>query len=76
MVGAGAAGLSAAYHLTKAGVDVMVLEASNRWGGRIKRLDKFSNVPLDLGAEWIHTHPDVLGKIIGEKDTDLGGRDN
>lgn len=35
VVGGGIAGLSAAYELTKAGVDVMVLEASPRLGGKI-----------------------------------------
>jgi len=72
VIGAGVAGMTAAYHLKSYGVDVTVLEASNRWGGRVKRLDGFTNVPLDLGAEWIHTDPTVLGQILGEGDTDMG----
>mgnify|MGYP001800408616 FL=1 len=72
VVGAGAAGLTAAYHLKKQGVDVRVLEASNLWGGRVKRLFGFSNVPLDLGAEWIHDDPTVLGHILSKGDNDLG----
>lgn len=72
VVGAGSAGLAAAYHLNKSGINVQVLEAADRWGGRIMRLSGFSDVPLDLGAEWIHDEPTVLGRIIGEGGTDLG----
>lgn len=71
VVGAGAAGLTAAYHLANAGADVRILEASSRWGGRLKRVDGFSDVPLDLGAEWLHDDPTMLGQIIGRGDTDL-----
>jgi tryptophan 2-monooxygenase len=35
IVGAGAAGLCAAYELSKAGADVQVIEATNRIGGRL-----------------------------------------
>ena len=38
IVGAGAAGLSAAYELTKAGHEVDILEMQNRVGGRVKTL--------------------------------------
>lgn len=72
VVGAGAAGLTAAYHLKQAGIDIHVLEASHRWGGRLKRLDGFSDVPLDLGAEWIHDDPTILGHILGQGDTTMG----
>lgn len=72
IIGAGSAGLTAAYHLEKAGIQYRVLEAASGWGGRIKRLSGFSDLPLDLGAEWIHDNPTVLGDIIGESDTDLG----
>ncbi|MEM9475749.1 MAG: NAD(P)/FAD-dependent oxidoreductase [Pseudomonadota bacterium] len=71
VIGAGSAGLTAAYHLEKAGIDVQVLEAASGWGGRVKRLSGFSDVPLDLGAEWIHDAPTILGRIIGEGETDL-----
>ncbi|MEM1387446.1 MAG: NAD(P)/FAD-dependent oxidoreductase [Pseudomonadota bacterium] len=72
IIGAGSAGLSAAYHLEKSGIDFLVLEADSGWGGRVKRLSGFSDVPLDLGAEWIHDEPTVLGRMIGEGETDLG----
>ena len=66
IIGAGSAGLTAAYHLRKSGHDVQVFEASTRWGGRMKRLSGFASVPLDHGAEWIHTEPEVFGQILGE----------
>ncbi|WP_168798073.1 flavin monoamine oxidase family protein [Pacificoceanicola onchidii] len=72
VIGAGSAGLTAAYHLVKAGVDVQVLEAAPRVGGRMKRLTGFADVPLDLGAEWIHEEPGVLGRMLGAGETDLG----
>lgn len=55
IIGAGAAGLSAAMELTKAGRKVLVLEARNRIGGRIYTIedDQFTQ-PIEAGAEFIH----------------------
>lgn len=72
VIGAGAAGLTAAYHLHKSGLDVRVLEANPNWGGRMRRLKGFASFPLDLGAEWIHDDPEILGQIVGRGATDLG----
>lgn len=72
IIGAGAAGLTGAYHLTRAGIQVRILEASPSWGGRLKRLTGFADLPLDLGAEWIHDDPEVLGRILDQGETDLG----
>lgn len=64
IVGAGAAGLTAAFTLWKAGFeDFVVLEASDRLGGRVKKLENFASFPIDLGAEWIHNGLDSLGEI-------------
>lgn len=64
IVGAGAAGLTAGYILNREGVNVQILEASPIMGGRVKRLEGFAPVPLDSGAEWIHTDPSVLQDIV------------
>ncbi len=54
IVGAGVAGMYAAYLLHKQGIDVEVLEASERYGGRIKPLKDFADFDIELGAEEIH----------------------
>ena len=46
IVGAGAAGLSAANLLENSGVDYQILEATNRFGGRIKMNDSFADFLL------------------------------
>jgi monoamine oxidase len=53
VVGAGVAGLAAARELIAAGLEVVVLEARDRIGGRT-RTETFGGVPLDLGAQWFH----------------------
>lgn len=54
VIGAGIAGLATARQLVDAGKKVVVLEARNRLGGRIHTSTKWADVPLDLGATWIH----------------------
>src|SRR5262245_30111985 len=54
VVGAGFAGLAAANALVNAGVEVLVLEARERIGGRAWTAD-VGGVPVDLGCSWIHT---------------------
>jgi len=53
VVGAGIAGLGAARALADAGIQVTVIEARNRLGGRILT-DRSLGFPIDLGAAWIH----------------------
>ncbi len=53
VIGAGMAGLSAARHLADAGIDVVVLEARSRIGGRLHTVD-LGDATVDLGAAWIH----------------------
>ncbi|HEV8193434.1 MAG TPA: FAD-dependent oxidoreductase, partial [Ktedonobacterales bacterium] len=53
IVGAGMAGLMAARRLAAAGVDVLVLEARERVGGRIYTRSASDGTLLDLGAQWI-----------------------
>ncbi|WP_164674445.1 flavin monoamine oxidase family protein [Spirulina subsalsa] len=55
VVGAGMAGLTAAYRLKQAGVRVDMIEARGRVGGRIQTLHNAlgSGIPVELGAEFI-----------------------
>lgn len=53
VIGAGAAGLTAARLLQQKGIRVIVLEARDRIGGRIHSR-KVGGVPIDLGATWLH----------------------
>jgi monoamine oxidase len=54
VVGAGIAGLTVANALTHAGVEVVVLEARDRIGGRLHTVD-LGGSNVDLGGAWIHT---------------------
>ena len=56
VVGAGAAGLSAAAHLRARGVDVTLLEAGPCIGGRARTVwpAALGGEVLDLGAAWLH----------------------
>jgi len=53
VIGAGISGLAAAYTLKNAGYEVIILEARDRIGGRIKTID-FNGFKMDTGASWIH----------------------
>jgi len=58
VLGAGAAGLSAARVLLRAGVRVLVLEARGRTGGRVDtRADPLLGVAVERGAEFVHGRP-------------------
>jgi monoamine oxidase len=54
VIGAGIAGLAAASYLSKHNYPVTVLEARNRYGGRIWTENQWGGVPLAKGAHWIH----------------------
>ncbi|MBU4611187.1 FAD-dependent oxidoreductase [Achromobacter sp. GG226] len=54
VVGAGAAGLAAAHRLQSRGHTVLVLEASQRIGGRAHTDVSTFSTPMDLGCAWLH----------------------
>lgn len=67
IIGAGAAGLMAAFTLAKAGKRVIILEARSRAGGRMHTLNNtlfFTHA--ELGAEFVHGNLPVTLKILKE----------
>lgn len=67
IVGAGSAGLMAGYVLQRYGIDFQIVEASSVYGGRVKKNTTLADVPLDMGAEWIHTNPKVFARLIDDE---------
>ena len=49
------AGLAAAQSLVRVNHKVVVLEARDRVGGRIQTDRSFASIPIELGAEFIHS---------------------
>lgn len=71
IIGAGAAGLAAGYLLQQQGIDFQILEASSRYGGRMKRTTEFVDFPVPLGAEWIHVAPTILKEIVNDDSVEV-----
>jgi monoamine oxidase len=66
IIGAGIAGLNAAYQLKKAGLMATVYEASSRLGGRIHTVTGVAGTDIfsDLGGLFINSdHQDILGLV-------------
>lgn len=78
IIGAGAAGLAAARVLAEHGIDVLVLEARERIGGRVfTHRDRASPIPIELGAEFIHGSAPEVDEILGAASLascDISGR--
>jgi len=55
IIGAGAAGIAAALKLSETKLDIVLLEARDRLGGRAHTIRTPDGVPLDLGCEWLHS---------------------
>lgn len=65
ILGAGAAGLSAALELARAGLKALILEARDRLGGRMfTTQDPVCHAPIELGAEFIHGRPPQIWDLL------------
>lgn len=65
ILGAGLAGLTAAYELHEAGNRVIVLEARDRPGGRVHTLRNFADgLYAEAGAAWILSNHDYVLKYL------------
>ena len=71
IIGAGAAGLYAAYILKSKGINFQILEASSKYGGRLGKLTGFANFPIDTGAQWLHGKNSILGDLITKSNTTI-----
>ncbi|MEZ2303948.1 MAG: flavin monoamine oxidase family protein [Microcoleus sp.] len=76
VVGAGIAGLTAAYRLRQGGVRADIIEATNRVGGRIRTIPKVAGtlISADVGGEYIdsgHTTLISLATELGLRAIDL-----
>ena len=65
VVGAGAAGLTAAHELKKAGLSVAVFEARDRVGGRLWT-DEIDGAMLEIGGQWVSPDQDALIETTAE----------
>lgn len=66
IIGAGLSGITLAYELEKTGIRSLILEASDRLGGRIHTEKGVNGTPLELGATWFATNHMALTSLIGE----------
>lgn len=68
IIGAGFAGLSAAYYLHKKKIDFVILEARSRISGRVfsHTMDEKENLVIELGAEWIGNSHERMQNLCNE----------
>jgi monoamine oxidase len=73
IIGAGMAGLNAAYTLQKLGLSSTVYEAANRTGGRMYTLKNYfgPNITTDIGGEFVDTTHDEIIALVKELQLDF-----
>ncbi|KAK9856419.1 hypothetical protein WJX84_007168 [Apatococcus fuscideae] len=71
VVGAGLAGLSAASHLAQSCPDLLLLEASERIGGRVHCLEGVLPWPVEAGCSFVHGQGQTLERLLHQTDCRL-----
>jgi len=73
IVGAGVTGLTAALRLTQAGQSVLILEARDRVGGRL-RTERHGDNNFEIGGQWVSPDQTALRDLIDELGLETFGR--
>lgn len=73
IIGAGFSGLAAGYALRKNGIEVTLLEARNKIGGRVFSFSNsnMKNQTIELGAEWVGASHERIIQLCEEFGLDL-----
>ncbi len=66
VIGAGLSGLAAARRLQSSGVEVTVLEARSRVGGRTEGGATADGTPVELGGQWLGPTQTRMYALVGE----------
>jgi monoamine oxidase len=71
IIGAGFAGLAAAYRLHQKNVDFIILESRNRIGGRVFSHSITDDLVIELGGEWVGNSHERIQELCQEFKLDL-----
>ena len=68
IIGAGFAGMAAAYKLHQRKIDFIILEARNRIGGRVfsHTIDETEKLVVEMGGEWVGNSHHRIRELCGE----------
>ncbi|MCB8943231.1 MAG: FAD-dependent oxidoreductase [Ardenticatenaceae bacterium] len=64
IIGGGLSGLMAAWQLDQAGVEVLLVEGRNRFGGRVLTVGQASGAHCDLGPSWFWPGQPVIASLL------------
>jgi monoamine oxidase len=71
IIGAGASGLYAAQQFIDRNIEVKVLEATDRYGGRIRLRQEFFDFPMEEGADWVYGNDNLWYTSIQDSEATL-----